>query len=438
MKDGHGNRRDFIKGVAAAALFSKTVLGANDRINYAFIGLGGRTDLLGAAFFKQPDGNLAAVCDCNKAKIDAYQSKLSDKKVESFIDYRRLLERKDIDAIVIVTPDHNHAPIMIAALEAGKDIYVEKPCSNTVEAAAAMLKAYRSHKQVVQLGTQQRSWDHFQEAAKLVREGVIGTVNHVLVGMNSGAPGGMQMPAGQPAPSTPPPVPEGLDWNLFLGPAKKVPYDPARLSWRSWYDYGGGSITDFGVHWIDIVHLAMGTDTSGPSYSTAISAYPGEERPDLEKVPGSWVIEYKYPKFLMTQTIYAAPTPEPIIEGPTFIGSKGYIRVNRFGYIVRKYPVNPYAAMFAARAPAGSGQTSLPSLEEKSYVLSLEDNIAHERGSEVIHVRSFFDCIKSRQKPVAEFEVGFHSTLPPLLGRQAVKDGKPLIWDENSLTAKPA
>jgi len=436
MVNGHGNRRDFLKGVAAAALFSKTTLGANDRINYAFIGLGGRTDLLGAAFFKQPDGNLAAICDCNKAKIDAYQRKLPDKKAESFVDYRRLLEKKDIDAVVIVTPDHLHAPIMIAALEAGKDVYVEKPCSNTVEAAAAMLKAYRSHKQVVQLGTQQRSWDHFQEAAKLVREGVIGTVNHVNVGMNSGAPGGMQMPAGQPAPSTPPPVPEGLDWDLFLGPAKKVPYDPARLGWRSWYDYGGGSITDFGVHWIDIVHLAMGTDKSGPSYCTAVSSYPGEEHPDLEKVPGSWLIEYKYPKFLMSQTVYAPPTSEPIIEGPTFLGSKGYIRVNRFGYILRKYAPNPYAVMFAARA--GGAAEQKPPFEEKSYVLSLEDNIAHERGSEVVHVRNFFDCIKSRQKPIAEFEIGFHSTLPPLLGRQAVKDGKPLVWDENSLTAKPA
>ena len=151
------NRRDFIKGAAGAALLSKTVLGANDRINYAFIGLGARTALLDAAFFKQADGNLAVICDCNKAKIHAYQSgKLAGRKVESFIDYRRLMERKDIDAVAIITPDHLHAPMMIAALEVGKDVYVEKPCSNTVEGAVSMLKAYRSHKQIVQLGTQQR------------------------------------------------------------------------------------------------------------------------------------------------------------------------------------------------------------------------------------------------------------------------------------------
>jgi predicted dehydrogenase len=282
------NRRDFVKGAAAAAFFSRTVLGANDRINYAFIGLGGRTGLLDAAWMKQPDGNLVAVCDCNKAKIDAYQKlKLADKKVDTFGDYRRVLDRKDIDAVLVAVPDHNHAPIMIAALEAGKDVYMEKPCSNTVEAAVAMLKAYRAHKQVVQLGTQQRSWDHFQEVARLVRDGALGPVNQILVGLSGGGGGGFGRARGpQAAPSAPPPIPEGLDWNAFLGPAKQVLYDPARLGWRGWYDYGGGLITDWGVHWLDIVHLAMGADTSGPSSAAAVSAYPGEENPNLRLYPG--------------------------------------------------------------------------------------------------------------------------------------------------------
>ncbi len=438
------NRRDFLTG--ATVLFSKSVLGANDRINYAFIGLGGRLDgdLLGSHFLKQPDGELVAICDCNRNKMEAYRSRLG-KNVQSYVDYRQLMERKDIDAVVIVTPDHIHAPVMIAALETGKDVYVEKPASNTVEAAVAMLKAYREHKQVVQLGTQQRSWDHFQEAAKMVRDGVIGNVEYVLVGM-SGGMGGPGRPS--TAPSAPPPIPEGLNWDLFLGPAKKVPYDPARLGWRGWFDYGGGQITDFGAHWLDIVHLAMGTDKSGPTYCQAIASYPSEDR---ERVPGSYVINYTYPKFLMTQTCYAAPTPEPIVEGPTFLGSRGYIRVNRFGYIVRRNPVSPYATRAAggrAGAPGGPGgmpgggraqmPAQPPPLEEKQYVLSLDDNIAHQRIAEGIHVRNFFDCIKSRQKPTAEFEIGFHSTLPGVLGRTAVKDGRPLIWDESSLTAKPA
>src|ERR1035437_5759859 len=283
------NRRDFIMGAAAAAVFSKTAFGANDRINFAFIGLGSRTNLLDAAFMKQPDGSLAATCDVNQAKIDTYhKNKLGDKKVESYTDYRRVLDRKDIDAVLVATPDHSHAPIMLAALEAGKEVYVEKPCSNTVEAAVTMLRAYRSHKQVVQLGTQQRSWDHFREAAKLIWDGYIGAVDHVVVGISGGGGRGGRVQANQARQ----PVPEGLDWDKWLGPAKKVPYDSRRYGgWRGYFDYGGGSITDWGVHWLDIVHLAMQTDTGAASFTSAVSSYPGDENPDLERVPGSWMIE---------------------------------------------------------------------------------------------------------------------------------------------------
>ena len=412
------DRRDFL-GAAAAALLSKTVPAANDRIQFAFIGLGSRTNLLDAAFRTQPDGNLAAICDVNRAKIEAYQkNKLADLKIDAYPDFRRVLDRKDIDAVLVSTPDHSHAPIMIAALEAGKDVYVEKPCSNTVEGALSMLKAYRAHKQVVQFGTQQRSWDHFREAAGLIRDGYIGPVNHVVVGMAGNGGGGGGRPQADPAPQ---PAPEGLDWNAWLGPAKKIPYDSRRYGgWRGYFDYGGGGITDWGVHWLDIVHLAMQTDTGGPTLTAAVAAYPGDDNPNLERVPGSWMIEYRYPKFLMSLLCFTPPATEQIAEGPTFIGAKGWLRVNRAGYIVR---------MHRGRTPA--------TIEEKTYVLTGAQNTAHERASEVVHVRNFFDCIKSRQKPTAEFEIGFHSSLPCLLGRQAVKDGKALVWDESRLTVKP-
>jgi predicted dehydrogenase len=447
------NRRE-IMGGAAAALFSKTVLGANDRINFAFIGLGGRTNLLDAAFRKQPDGNLAVICDVNRAKLETYQNnKLADIKVESYADYRRILDRKDIDALLIATPDHSHAPIMIAALEAGKDVYVEKLCSNTIGAAVSMLKAYRSHKQVVQLGTQQRSWDHFREAAKLIWDGYIGTVNHVVVGLAGGGGGAARTVQANPAQQ---PVPEGLDWDAWLGPAKRVPYDPRRYGgWRGYFDYGGGAITDWGVHWLDIVNLAMQTDIGAPSFTSAVSAYPGDENPDLERVPGAWMIEYKYPKYLMSMLSFTPPTTEPIAEGPTFLGTKAWLRVSRSGFIVRMNRGSgpsraggpsaarggqaPQSVAGAATATGGGGvaQQQQPPIEERSYLLTGEQNVAHERASEGVHVRNFFDCIKSRQKPTAEFEIGFHSTLPCLLGRQAVKEGRALVWDETQLTAKP-
>ncbi len=453
------NRRDFMKGAAGAALLSKTVLGASDRINYAIIGLGARTDLLDAAFLKQPDGNLAAICDCYQRKIDAFQTKLG-RKVESFIDYRRVLDRKDIDAVAIITPDHLHAPIMNAALEVGKDVYVEKPVSNTVEAAVSMLKAYRSHKQMVQVGTQQRSWDHFQETAKLVREGAFGNIRYIelangnLSGGGMGGGGAMEGGRGA-APSGPTPVPEGLNWDLFLGPAKKVPFDPARLSWRGWWDYSGGGMSDMAAHHMDIIHLAMNTGSNGPTLISAVSMGSA----DPERIPGSYVIDFKFPNYIMTETTFASPSAEPIVGGDTFYGTRGFLRVNRSGYIIRRYPVSaaprtPFQTGAAGGrggrvgtpgGPAGmpaSGRAAqaapAPPLEEKTFVLSWDEAVAAERASEVVHVRAFFDSIKSRQPGVSNFEVGFHSILPCLLGRQSVRDGRAIIWDENSLTVRPA
>jgi predicted dehydrogenase len=437
------NRRQFLQASTAAAVFSKTILGANDRINVGAIGLGSRFGLLDAAFDKQEDVSIAAICDVNQIKIDAYQAKLKDKKAETYTDYRRLLENKSIDAVVITTPDHLHAPIMIAAIEAGKDIYVEKPATNTIEAGAAMLKAYRSHKQVIQLGTQQRSWAHFRDAAKLIWDGYIGEVTHVVVahragGGQGGGRGGVQGPAtGQ--------IPEGLDWNGFLGPAKKVPYDPRRYSnWRSYFDYGGGAITDWGVHWMDIVHLCMKADYLSSSYTSSVSV----PNTDSEQVSTDWFINYKYDKFLMTFLGFVPSTTEPVAEGPTFYGTNGWLRVNRTGYIVRdnRTPVRMATAAGQAAAggrgtqgaaPQGSGRGGGAAITEITQVDAAQ-NVPGERASEVIHVRNFMDCVKSRQKPTAEFEIGFHSTLPCLLARLSVQLQRAVIWDDKNLVARLA
>jgi len=463
------DRRSFLKSAAGAALLSKTVLGANDRINIGVVGTGARFGLLDAAFYKQEDANIVAICDVYRARLDAYQAKYPDRKFEVFDDYRKLLERKDIDAIVICAPDHQHAPIMIAALQAGKDVYVDKPATNTVEAGVAMLKAYRSHKQVVQLGTQQRSWDHFRDAAKLIWDGYIGDVTHVVVAHGGGGMGGGR---GGAAASTPVPIPEGLNWDAFLGPAKKVAYDPRRYSsWRSYWDYGGGLITDWGVHWMDIVHLCMKSDYEGASYTCSVSV----PHQDPELVSNDWYIQYKYQNYLMTFLGFVPPTSEPVAEGPTFYGTRGWLRVNRNGYIVRanraerRIAFTPagQAAAAAAEArsarpgaaqpvtpPGGPGvpgvpmpggqagggrapQQPLPPINDITQVDPAK-NVPGERGSEVVHVRNFLDCVKSRQKPTSEFEIGFHATLPCLLGRLSVQTQRAVYWDEKNLTTRLA
>lgn len=346
---------------------------------------------------------------------------------------------------------------MISAIEAGKDVYVEKPATNTIEAGAAMLKAYRAHKQVVQLGTQQRSWDHFRDAAKLIWDGYIGEVRHVVVAQGGGGMGGGRGRA--PAGSVP--VPEGLDWNGFLGPAKKVPYDPLRYSsWRSYYDYGGGMITDWGVHWMDIVHLCMKSDYEGASYTSSVSA----PSADPELVSSDFIVNYKYQNFLMTFLGWVPPTNEPVAEGPTFYGTRGWLRVNRNGYIVRKNRAEVRiaftAAGQAAAAAAGllapppaaapptapsaprpaGGSDARPAQPPINDITQIDPakNVPGERGSEIVHVRNFLDCVKSRQKPTAEFEIGFHASLPCLLGRLSIQQQRAVIWDEKDLAAKLA
>lgn len=434
------NRRQFLRAASGAAILSKSVLGANDRVNVAPIGVGARFNLLDAAYMQQDDVNIAALCDVNQERIDEYrQKKLGGRSIDSYNDYRRVLERNDIDAVVICTPDHWHAPIMIAALEAGKDVYVEKPATNTIDAAVAMLKAYRSHNQVVQLGTQQRSWTHFRDAAKLIWDGYIGEVTHVVVAHSAGG-GGRRAPAAPPGSV---PVPDGLDWDAFLGPAKKVPYDPERLrSWRSYWDYGGGAITDWGVHWMDIVGLCMRSDTEGPSYTCSVSV-PNE---DPERVSNDWMISYTCDRYLMTFLGFVPPSEEPVASGPAFYGTRGWLRVNRNGYIVRAnrserrlaFTAAGQAAARGGGAPAGGrGGDAVEQLAIDDITqVDPEQNVPGERGSEVVHVRNFVDCIKSREKPTAEFEIGFHSTLPCLLGRRSVKEQQAVSWDERNLTAR--
>jgi predicted dehydrogenase len=419
------------------------------------VGIGARFNLLDAAYYKQDDASVAAICDINPNRLDAYRTKYQEKKFQVFKDYRQMFESKDIDAVVICTPDHQHAPAMIAAIQAGKDVYVDKPASNTVEAAVAMLKAYRSHDRVVQLGTQQRSWDHFRAAAKLIWDGYIGDVTHVIVAHNAGYPSG----GGRGRQVFPAEKLEGLDWNAFLGPAKKVPYDPLRYAnWRAYWDYGGGMVTDWGVHWIDIVHLCMKSDYEGPSYTSSVCV----PNSDAELVSTDWFINYKYSKYLMSFIGIAPSTTEPVVEGPTFYGTKGWLRVNRNGYIVRanRTPVRlafTAAGQAAARAAEGKSDSpgpggpptgalaepgeawrraaQTPPINDITEVDPVK-NVPGERGSEVAHVRNFLDCVKSRQKPVAEFEIGFHSTLSCLLGLLSIQQQRAIVWDEKTLIAR--
>lgn len=421
------NRRDFMKKSvltgAAISVVPGYVLGRSgyvppsDKIRLGLIGTGNRMGELAETFFNQADCSVLAICDVDKSKLTKFAEKFSFKG-DSYGDYRRILERKDIDAVVVATPDHWHGPIAVEACEAGKDVYLEKPISNLIPAGVKVMDAAKRTNRIVQLGTHQRSWTEFQECSKLIQEGIIGDINQVVVNhsMGGGFGGSRQQPTGPEA------IPEGLDWEMWQGPAPRHPYSSARISWRNWFDYGGGSITDWGVHHIDIVHMAMGCNAEGPTF-TAAATMPNTS-PDL--VPNTYSINYKYDDFIMSFVSCVQPGDNAqgvFTGGPSFFGSKGYAVVNRSGYLIR-----PPASM-------GFGRQQ-PTFEAINNMKPYET--AKESGARTAHERNWLDCVKSRQKPICDAETGFYSSLPCLLGLQSIQDGCALIWDPKTKTVKKA
>jgi len=250
------NRRELFKNAAlAAALPQPAPAAASDRIGIGVIGCGamGRLDL--ADFQKQPEAQIVAVCDVYQPNLKAALN-LTDAKARTYSDFRKLLEDPAVDAVVVATPDHWHPLITVAACQAGKDVYVEKPVSNVVREGRLMVEAARRHQRVVQVGLQQRSGSHFQRAAQIVRSGQLGDIHYVQTWIHETA-----SPEGLGAPPDADP-PAGLDYDMWLGPAPKVAFNETRFlgNWRSFSAYGGGRITDWGVHLMDVVHLAMGVD----------------------------------------------------------------------------------------------------------------------------------------------------------------------------------
>jgi len=280
-------------GAAGTALASGAVqaqttgssVGANDRIRVGLIGTGNRGREVAKIFMENlPDMSYVAACDVYKSHLEQGAKLLTDgqkgAKVDAYEDYRRVLDRKDVDAVQIATPDHWHCQILADALSAGKDVYIEKPMSNTVERSVEGLKAYKNSNRVVQIGMQQRSGPHFQEAAKIVQSGELGKISHAVI----------QFPgAGFVNPPEPVvPVPEGLNWDMFQGPAPRHEFKAGRLRWRAWWDYGGGLITDWGVHLTSVALWYLNAETTGPQLSSGVSQYVNFENPEHDQSPDAF------------------------------------------------------------------------------------------------------------------------------------------------------
>lgn len=475
-------RRDFLHlTVGAAAVGASRPMiaakpqqtgpvGANNRIRAALIGAGGRGGAVARDWQLNKDSVFVATCDVDQARITGtgngsaptLASRQDGAPVQGYEDYRRILDRNDVDAVLIGTPDHWHSQMTIDAISAGKDAYVEKPVSNTVEAAVRMRDAARNSKRIIQIGTQQRSWGHFQAAAKLIQDGYIGSIRHVVMYPPGGGGGGGAMPTDQRTAAQMPaePIPDGFNWELFQGPAARRPFLNARRGWRGWYAYGGGNVTDWGVHLSDIMAWFLQLENKLPNLTSASAQYVNQVK-DPERTPNTYSITWQYDNFVASMSNAMPPGIEQNEEnyGDWFFGSRGVMLVNRFGYWVR--PTGgagrgggrggaPAAGAPAAGAagPGGGGARgggrggaqagpAAPALASIEPVRVWDPNGRSEAAGTPFanatrdHVRNFLDCVRSRQKPVCDMEAGFAASLPALLANLSIQQEKMVRWDGN-------
>jgi len=417
------SRRRFLQATAAATVVARPAMsaharvqGANDRVRLGVIGTGTRGTMLARFFALHDDCALVAACDVAGSRLDEFLAAQTEAglQVDRYEDYRRVLDRQDIDAVVVATPDHWHGPITVDACAAGKDVYVEKPVSNAIEPAQGMVEAARQHRRVVQVGLQQRQGEHFQEAAKLIQDRLVGNVTHCVMKYRGGY-------TTTPDPVTDPP--DDLDWEAFQGPAPRRPYRYSRQRrWRTYYDYGGGLVTDWGVHLVDVAHWYLGLDQKAPRLASASAQYVNVEVPERDQVPDAFVVSWQYDDVVMSFTNAVTNDPQFDSVGNYFFGPEGSLQVNRSGY--RILPRLP-----RWRSPADAP----PPIDTR--IRRFDEDYQNDPHT-IAHCRNFLDCIKSRKRPLTDIEIGFHSTLPCLLALLAIREGRSFAWDGKM--AKPA
>ncbi len=408
MSEARITRRNFLQQTGSAAagvglgLAVPTILGQQavaapetvpngKRIRLGFIGVANQGTNNLKAYFKQPLADVVAVCDVDRnflAKAKALVEEQTGHACAAYSDYRKMLESKDIDAVVITTPDHWHALPTIHACEAGKDVFCEKPLSLTIAEGRAMVNAARKHKRIVQTGSQQRSDAKFRRACELVRSGRIGKIHTVKVGI----PGvNMKGPA---APDTAPP-PE-LDYDFWLGPAPKRPYNPNRVHYyfRFFWDYSGGQMTNWGAHHLDIAQWGLGKDDSGPTSAEGTAKFHEE---GLYEVPRTFEITYKY----ADGVTLLCGCGEGFRNGTTFEGDKGTIFVTR------------------GKLEASDPAILETPLTERDVRLYVSEN----------HHRNWLECIQTRKLPICDVEIGHRSATVCHLGNMAIRSGRKVVWD---------
>ena len=404
--------------VATAVSYSR-ILGANDRVPVGFIGYG----LIGAQhvhdFKAQPDVDIVALSDVYQPRLEQGVAAAGNgPRVRSYRDFRRLLDDRAVQAVVVSTPDHWHALMTMMACAAGKDVYVEKPMTLFIAEGRWMTRVARRHNRVVQVGTQQRSGPHYQHARELIRAGYIGKVVSARMGAYRNIMPGFGVPEGA--------QPNDLDYDLWLGPAPARVYAPHRslYHFRWFWDYSGGQMTNLGAHEIDIVQWTMGFQ--GPS---AVSSSGGRFAvADDGETPDTQDALFEYPGMTASWSHREAAAGSRRGYGLEFFGTKGSLFVNRAGFeVFPDMKQDPVALIPTFQGQPGGGPKRAETKPEPWIEPRKEAGNSGEQFG--LHARNFLDCVKSRQRPVADVEDGHRTAVACHLANLSLRLGRKLKWD---------
>jgi predicted dehydrogenase len=419
----HINRRDFLKGSAVASvpfILPSHIWAAetspNSRPGIGFIGMGKQmVGLLGN--FLHQDVQVLAVCDVDTTRREAAKKKVDEHYTanptagaagcKAYTDFREVLARKDIDLVCIATPDHWHAVIALAALRAGKDVYCEKPLTHNIHEAIELMKAVDANKRILQTGSMQRSSKEFRVACELVLNGAIGKVERVECQFGDpGKPYDLKEEAMEP----------GLDWDMWLGPAQKVVYNsvlsPRGIhnhfpNWRSYREFGGGMVTDWGAHHLDIAQWGLGMDNSGP-VEVRPPAKAGEKRGAMLVYANGVTVTHKDG------------------FGVHFFGTEGEVQVNRGRFTFTRE--GKQISKFTKKEDGSSCEAQVL-MAERAFLKEAKVKLYVSKS----HIPDFMNCVKSRQKPITSEQVGGRSAICCHLMNQAYYNQTKLLWDPAKL-----
>jgi predicted dehydrogenase len=386
------NRRNFIIAGGLTALASTRVLGANDTLRVGVIGAGGRmNDLLNAA---DKAGNfncqIVAVSDVYGPRRDAVKQRANGGAATTHVNYHEVLDQQ-LDAVFIAAPDHWHVRMAVDALASGKDVYLEKPVTHTLEEGATLTHAVRSGKQILQCGMQQRSWSHFRDAVDLIQGGSLGRIPQVRTywWQNYLAGGPRKVVDTQ-----------ALDWKQWLGNAPDQPFSEEKFYlWRWFWNFGGGAMTDLFTHWIDVVHWAMKADEPRQAQIIADKyIFQSWDCPDTLQAA------VRYPGF---DVVYEGTMASSIDDGGLeFRGTEATLKINRSGFSVYR----------EGMPSVGPGKDN-PAVKAESF-----------RDGTISHMQNFFDCIKTRKEPNAPVETGVSAARAGHIANLAYHRGGQISW----------